>query len=719
MSKKGSSSTTTYYGTVLYRIGHGVIDKVHCIKVDSITVWKDVTGVSISGEYIDISTDVGTCRVYKGSWTQEPDPNANFVDGPAYRGIAYMRWERLKLGSEKTAQPSIEIECTWGNAGLVSPVEYIQELYTDSRLGLGADESLFECSDDVREDTIKLAPKIADETTLEDLCDDLLPLVWCYARFEGPKLIIDRLYEPPDDWESVPSLSKDNCLELNGVGPKTPTENITTTIVRWRETYDGDDGDDTEGEYDNVAIYRDPDANQLGEKSTTVQADAIITESVASSFAMEKGHQLALSQCQGTAVVPRGLYTYDELAYNAPIRVYDDISGQWIRARVKSRSIPYAGRGIEIDWESDYSGSIHDSASVGYQSPTFTSLEPVDPRAVMVLELPRSIKAEPAIGILCARGSYVVNGFVTYLSLDDGANWRYVGNYGAFTTYGTLDSNISVSSGSVTVGDVTIDDDAIDSASSAEAAADTILGFIGTSTDHEIVSISTITAGEDQLTISMLRGRLGTTPQAWPADTPIHIIKRSDLPIVTSSVDEPSTIVDTSLNPDDGNEYLLHLPQRVGLNAQTADDCDDIAITVAGAYSRPIPPQNLQMTQEWTTSQPMILTWETIAWRDEGYPSADFYEVDELQIVPVAIISGERYALPTLAAGTLTTSIDWSTVSALATDPGEVTIELFTLVSDRHSMTGASVDAITPDTIYAFDGDPLHAFDGSTLKYFS
>jgi len=715
-SSKKSSGSDTYYGDILKLIGEGPVAMVHCIKVDSVTVWKDQDGKAITGEYVDLATDVGTVRVYKGSWTQ-PIDNI-FSDGSAYRGTAYARGHKLKLGSERTSSPSIDIECTFGDAdeGLVSPVAVIRELLCDQRRGLGADESHFSADDGIEEETIALAPKLVDEQSLQDLIDDVLPLVWCYARWEGQTLTIHRLYDAQDwDVSSIPAITDEICLEPISITPETPDERIVQTIVQWTQVYDDDEGDDTEGEYANVAVYRDPYAPQSGGKSTTIQADAIITESYASAFAQTKGHQLALSITTGTCAIPFTAFEFTATAFKKPIKVWERISQSWIRARVTSRTISEDGLSIELEWETDYTSSIHDAAIAGYQPIIVSSLDPVDPRAVRLVELPRCIVAAPTVGILCARGASHVNGYGIYVSTDAGANFTYAGNAKSFTIYGTIQSALTSGSSSMVVVGITLDADVLTSASSAQAAADTILAWI----DDEIVSISTVTQCPYQVTVSMLRGRCGTVAVAHAAGTPVHIIQRAGLPIVTDPIVEPSPIANTALNPAAGAEYLLRLPQRVALKTQLADDVDDSEVHINGLYRRPLPVSSVapSVITDWDGISDISITVGTRTWRSAGYPGADFYEANELQIVPVLVgYTGVRHVLAARDSGQTTIIITAAEITAhLGGNDGYFAIELFTMFQGRHSATSLSVSVEDSLLLHDYDGSVLYDYDGTPL----
>ena len=707
-SKKGSQDT--YYGTMMYGFALGPIALIHCIKSDGVTVWKDTDGVAISGSYLSIDTDVGTMRIYKGSWTQSADSNSHFSSGPAYRGRVIAVLIHWKIGTEDTSQPSIEIEGTFGSstAGLVSPASVIEEAFTDTRIGLGASTALFSCDDDIVSETVKLAPKIDDETTLGDLCDNLLPLVWCSGRYDGSALSIQRVAVPPTDWNSdtdIPYFISEvncsytsqgyaaNCFKPITIKPETSEERITQTIVNWTLVYNGDEGDDTEGEYTQDATYTDPVLPQYGGKVSTIDASPIITESYAEEYAIKKHAQLGLSQTTGTCVFSIDLYDLSLTAYMCPIKVHDRISDTWLHCRVTSRTIKDDGMTVEIEWQLDHTASLCSptisEAGSSYEDPTFVSYAPVNPLATRIVELPRPLADQAAVGILCARGNSTVNGFGAYISVDAGANYSYVSNYKGFAVYGTLSAALTTSSASAVMTGVTVDADKLDSASTAQAAADTILGFI----DDEIISVSTITEGTEQLTISILRGRLGTAIAAHDAGAAVYLIKKSDLPIVTDPITEPYPLVDTTSSSSSGTSYLFHLPQRIALNAQVADDCDDVSVTVAGEYSRPLPPESVTISSTTYSGDAMTFTVSPTTWTDEGYPSADFYDEDDVYVVPVIVYDSVRTVLSKRSKGSSSVTVTSTEIdSAIGSDTSwTFSILFFSYVSGRASKNGTSI----------------------------
>jgi hypothetical protein len=319
------------------------------------------------------------------------------------------------------------------------------------------------------------------------------------------------------------------------------------------------------------------------------------------------------------------------------------------------------------------------------------------------------------LGILCARGAGYINGYGIYASVDVAANWSYIGNAKSFTVYGTLLSTIAAGTASMIVTGVTLDADIITSASSTQAASDTLLAWIG----NEIVSISTVTQGPQQVTVSMLRGRCGTVAATHAAGTPVHIIQRAGLPIVTDPIVEPSPIANTALNPAAGAEYLFRLPQRVALKTQLADDVDDRSVHVNGLYRRPLPVSSVapSVITEWDGISDISVTVGTRTWRTAGYPSADFYEAHELQIVPVIVDdTGVRYVLAARDSGQTTIIITAAEITThLGSTDGYFAIELFTFFQGRHSATALSVGVEDALLMHDYDGSVLYDYDGTPL----
>jgi|GEM_PF-2939237 len=705
-SKKGGSSDT-YYAKVGYGLAHGVLRLVHCIKVDGCTVWKDQDGVAITGEYRSFSTDRGTVRIYKGSQTQGVD--SDWADGPAYRGLAWMAWDYIKLGTERTAEPAISVEGTFGDNdddGLYSVGEVIQELHNSEYVGLGANASLCTVSDELLNNKL-VSVKITSETTLQDVCDTLLPLDFAHARYEGRVLTLTRRFNAIDwDDADIPSITPDNCLEPSTIKPETPSEHVSAVDVRYTLVYDGDEGDDTEGEFNESATWRDAVSPECGAKPVTIQAEHIITEAKAAAFSAAKGNEQTLSKTTGSSVICQDTWALAKTAVGQPIKVYDEISKTTLRAWVASRVISAVENKIELEWDLDSTSSIHDSSTYGYETPTFDSYEPVNPRAVQIVELPRPLLTKTGVGILCARGSEVVNGFGIMASVDAGANFDYVDNSTTFAVYGTIKTAIGTSTGTLVIEGVSIDADALESVSSAQAEADTILAFVGTPPKHEILSIQTITQdGNGQLTLAILRGRLGTLQASHAVGEPVYMVQKSSLPIVEEPVAEPSPIVDTAANPSAGHAYLFRLPQRIIANVQASDDCADLTVNVAGEYNRPLPPVSVVSSSGvlfMGTDMPFTVTHNF--WLSEGYPDVDFYEASALTVVPVVVSSLGRHVLSARSTGSsLVTITGAEMIAALSGHIGtDFSIEFFSKVSSRCSRTGTSVALKCPIIAGAF-----------------
>lgn len=697
--KKGGGSSEDWYGRILYRVALGPMPLLHCIKVDDVTVFKNQDGASVPDTGLDIRTDRGDVTIYKGTWEQSTDPD--WPGASARRGKVYMAWHDLKLGSDRLTVPSIKVEGTFGDAaedGLYSLGDILTELYTDPRIGLGAPASSIDIDENLIYNTRKFAVKIEDETNLQDFLDENLPLVFCRSRFDGQKLVVKQEFDAID-WETVPSIGPRDWIEKPKILPESPTEKVSEVVVVWKEQYDGDEGDDAEGERENVSIYRDPARRDVPGKTVTIQANNIITRSIANNIALTKGAALALSKSTAKVSIPRGLFPYASTAIGSPIKLYDPKSSRWLRMRVVERSINFGEPVIDLDLDLDVTSSIHDSATIGYVAPSFYKLEPVDPQAVRLLELPRPFGEQVGVGVFCARGSRQVDGFGMAVSLDDGITYDYAGGARTFATYGTLQSVVSASDGTFVVGSIERDADLYESVSTALAEADTLIALIGNPPNHELVSVRLIQQdGGGQITLTALRGRLGSIAAAHVTGAPVFLIRRSLLPVITAPLTEPTPLINTALDPSGGREYLVRLPQKAGGNVQVTDDCTDWPISINGTYRRPISPFAISLDGGRYTAVDMTFQVDPQLWRSEGYAAADFYELTDITIVPVIEVNGLRTVLAERPYGVVTISAAEMATALEDTISSDFTIEFFTFTAGRHSSSG-SVITLTRDYI--------------------
>lgn len=183
-AQTGKKSTSTvareYYANIAGALCHGALDYITQIKVDQNKVWSGLLQRDGSGTgaiYKDISVEgYGSLRIYWGTDAQTPDPlltaaitnpdyqqtydemTGLFDDNgepptlsgnghPAYRWIAYVVWNQLFFGRDRTSAPQVEI--IGGRAPAeystsetdegVNPLSIAYELITSKLYGLGRD----------------------------------------------------------------------------------------------------------------------------------------------------------------------------------------------------------------------------------------------------------------------------------------------------------------------------------------------------------------------------------------------------------------------------------------------------------------------------------------------------------------------------------------------------------------------------------------------------
>jgi hypothetical protein len=719
---KKSGSTTVYYGKAAYIMGMGQLTLLHRMKVDDNVVWRNTSGLAISGYYVSIDTEVGTCRVYAGKWDQPQD--ALLSDHPAYRGQVLVVWTKLRLGSSADRLPSISIEGTFApwdssTAGLTSPVKVCRELATDSRIGLGMSASAFPQDSTLEADTIMFAPRIDDAKSASDIFEEYLDLIFAIPKWKNRAIEVVRRFDSPV-WDDCVHITQDDILEWPEETTESSGEVCTELHLRYTNLFNDSSSDELEDddstEQETVTIWREAELPDLGGKKVSYDATDITSATYANDLAVSRGHYEAVPICTGKVNIfkAKGLL----IEPGDPFLI-DDIDGTTRRVWCTAQEIEYGKDKVELEYELDRTSAIHDSSQLAiYDPPTGTSYAPVDPAAVLVFEAPRPLNVSgSALCICCARGSDVISAFGIFVGWG-GAD--YVGSDVSihFSVYGTLQAAIAASGTSMILENVPRDADTLDSVSSAQAASDVLLAILGTSDSYEIVSVQTATINSSsQVTLSScLRNRMGTTSQTWPVGTPVHVIGRSAIPVVTTNVYEPSTIINTAGNPTGGTEYSVKLPQVVGTRTQEVDDIDDTTCIVNGVYRRPLPPSNVTGGGTFTGSNDLTYTVTPQLWREEGYPDADFYET--VTVVPVLVIDSVRHVLSARASGTVTLTATEMTSALGSSSTQSFVVEFFTYFEGRHSATSVSktIQRVLTITLSSTIGTAASVYTGTSIS---
>jgi hypothetical protein len=130
------------------------------------------------------------------------------------------------------------------------------------------------------------------------------------------------------------------------------------------------------------------------------------------------------------------------------------------------------------------------------------------------------------------------------------------------------------------------------------------------------------------------------------------------------------------------------------LKIQDADDLDPVSVTVAGEYSRPLPPESVAATGGTTyTGSDMGFTVNPTLWQDEGYSGADFYSEDDLYVVPVLVYDSTRTVLAKRSKGSTAATITSSEINGAigSATSGTFDIQFYSYVNGRHSKTGTAI----------------------------
>ena len=141
-----------YFASFAALLSHGPTDRLDRIYFDDELVWEGP--LSRSGDSSDITVPGrGNVRLYWGTATQGLDPilGADTVLHPAYRGQAYLVFDRLFFGQNRTNAPSIEVVAArWPQPSWLTtddaiqddanPVAVLWDLWTNARYGLGLPE---------------------------------------------------------------------------------------------------------------------------------------------------------------------------------------------------------------------------------------------------------------------------------------------------------------------------------------------------------------------------------------------------------------------------------------------------------------------------------------------------------------------------------------------------------------------------------------------------
>jgi hypothetical protein len=183
-------------------ICHGPLDRLDAIWMDDELVWEGP--LTRSGDYVDITIESrGNVRLDWGTENQATNPllASSGTTHPAYRGQAYLVFNQLFFGRDRTNAPNIEVQVArWPNAAWlptpnsiqddVNPVIPLWDLWTNPRYGLGLPEnrldlvSLAAAGERLNTEGIGVSPVITRAFTFRQFLIELCECFDAYPTYD-------------------------------------------------------------------------------------------------------------------------------------------------------------------------------------------------------------------------------------------------------------------------------------------------------------------------------------------------------------------------------------------------------------------------------------------------------------------------------------------------------------------------------------------------------
>jgi len=547
--------------------------------------WTEYTFARGSAAYNDFSittsdgTYYGVLRFYWGTAAQTVDPNLEAANNdagqthPPYAGVCYIVLINFLLGQEIQSAPNVEVVVrkaptqsvvTGGPAGLTdgqaNPAAVVADILTNENcIGLPAaalDATSFNAvatACDSNPTLYGISALIDANETLRSVLEKITNTLDGFVRFNPATGLIEMgIYQHGVTPGSYVTLTEDDLTEV----PKLKS-------TSWQGTY-------------SRATVRYPD-RQINYQTTSLHADDPRAWTVLKSVremnldrpyicrqtqALNHGHEtlrvIGHAQLTGTLKVRR------EFARNCKAGGYVlldvDIEPNNFTVyqffRITKRTIPMTGpMTLDIMADNTLAAIPWPSAS----APVFAATSTVPAITnFRILEVPTILSgSKGAIIALCQRPSALVIGCQIFFDTSTGGTFPLLGAFTGFAAKGVLQANVAAGDGTVSV---TVDTTQVDAAyftnsySANDAANDTMLAFLvqvvpsggdagevaesGGFQIMEICSVSTMTlVSAGQYTLTVLRGRQNTAPQAFTAaHSEVWLIPRANVSAFTNSL---------------------------------------------------------------------------------------------------------------------------------------------------------------------------------------
>jgi hypothetical protein len=575
--KGGGAQSLYYYGTIAGAICWGPIDWLAAVIINGNYLWRgnltitsDVT--DLTGSLLDpskVSYD-GYLKIYRGTETQPTDPA---IGGYPFRGTAYMAAKHLFFGQNTGTPPNFQVICgrlpridtsivaaadNIADDGQVNPIAALAEILTDER-GVGLTVAQLDagswleaghwCAQDQdHRDATFCSPLVADQSSLRDIVSQLLDPFNGFCRWTTAGLLACGIYEWGTNPGGLPLLDANAWTKK----PTIPLGDWTAVPTELLMTFP-----DRDYEYQNntllvpnaraAQIRQVDDQKRIDRKHVTRIAQA---QRQATEYNRRIGTAPSLVTLQVRSAIAAGLSIGDKVSVNVDPEPAGAGSAQLCRLdKIEQDRTDQATLTVTTD-------NLVPATPYTPTWPVITPVTQTSPPLQYFLAVPLNpaVWGWPfSIALLATRSAANLAGFYAYFGINDASPFSELGQQTGFAVRCALEAAILATDTVIPITELD-GESAPDAGLAANtpggnataAADDTLLALIAQLDGNgrvaldgsgdpimEIVSIIDRVTGAGlpaaTFNYDVLRGRLGTTAQAWTTAAAVWIVPHANI----------------------------------------------------------------------------------------------------------------------------------------------------------------------------------------------
>jgi hypothetical protein len=586
-------------------------------------VWEGP--LSRSGDYADNTIESrGNVRLYWGTETQGSNPllASSGTVHPAYKGQAYLVFNQLFFGRDRTNAPNIEVQVTrWPNAAWlpppnsieddVNPVIPLWDLWTNPRYGLGLPEnrldlvSLAAAGEQLNTEGIGVSPVITRAFNFRQFLVELCECVDAHPTYDSQGRLGLALVRDPGAVSTL--IEQVDLVDAPTLNPQGWPDTFNETYVRFTNR-------DKRFQEDSVA-YRDRGNFQITQTvlAQTLSRLWITRQALAQKIANAAGRVAAQPMLSGSMRIRKSSAT--KLTVGGLFQLSFPQSGaEGVLCRVERLALPAPGQSeatVSFAEDTGFFNGDH-YAAVADVPPTETVFEVQALAFQKLLEAPWGLAETntPRIVFLAARGDTVSNGFNVWKQRGD-LSYRQTGSADSFALRGHL--VVDYPADTLLIDDqleIQFDspDNDLDEYTFLEAQESQLLLFVGS----EILSgWDPQLTGPGRYRLRVIRARYDTKRQAHPTGAEVWVALREDLPMQPEEMSPPDKAF--KLQP-----FLLQSEFDLAL-------VDPLTITLQRRAYLPLAPLNLRVFSDghnptYETGSDIVVDWDQSASRSSADP---------------------------------------------------------------------------------------------------